>query len=109
MKELQCHRVFETDFGIDVKMDPVEVSDVYFFFFFFFMFLLFDLYSNGVLDLEEVKLATKRIMLVVADGIGLSPLQMILDDDGFLMIFQFLLLSLFAIVSLPISFEIVSL
>ena len=73
------------------------------------MFLLFDLYSNGVLDLEEVKLATKRIMLVMADEIGLSPLQMILDDDGFLMIFQFLLLSLFAIVSLPISFEIVSL
>ena len=33
MKELQCHRVFEIDFGIDVKTDLDEVSAIYFFMF----------------------------------------------------------------------------
>ena len=48
MKELQCrHRVFETDFGIDVKTDPDEVFVVY-----FFMFLQFHHNSNGLLELE---------------------------------------------------------
>ena len=75
MKELQCLRVF----GIDTKTDPDEVSTLY-----FFLFLQFDRDSNGVLDLEEFKSATKRIMLAMADGLGLSPLQMILEDDGFL-------------------------
>ena len=75
MKELQCLRVF----GIDTKTDPDEVSTLY-----FFLFLKFDRDSNGVLDLEEFKSATKRIMLAMADGLGLSPLQMILEDDGFL-------------------------
>ena len=75
MKELQCLRIF----GIDTKTDPDEVSTLY-----FFLFLQFDRDSNGVLDLEEFKSATKRIMLAMADGLGLSPLQMILEDDGFL-------------------------
>ena len=68
MKGLQCHGVFETDFGIDVKTDPYEVYVVY-----FFLFLQFDRDSNGVLDLE-FKSAMKRIMLDVANGLGLSPL-----------------------------------
>ena len=51
MKELQCLRVF----GIDTKTDPDEVSTLY-----FFLFLQFDRNSNGVLDLEEFKSATKR-------------------------------------------------
>ena len=37
-----------------------------------------------MLDLEEVKSTTKIIMLVMVDGLGLLPLQMILEDVGFL-------------------------
>ena len=79
LKELQCLRVFETDFGIDVKTDPDEVARVY-----CFLFLQFDRDSNGVLDFEEFKTATKRMMLAVADGLGLLPLQMILEEGSFL-------------------------
>ncbi|RVW61602.1 hypothetical protein CK203_065400 [Vitis vinifera] len=56
LKELQCLGVFETEFGIDVKTDPDE----------------------------EFKTATKRMMLAVADGLGLLPLQMILEEGSFL-------------------------
>ncbi|RVW61610.1 hypothetical protein CK203_065394 [Vitis vinifera] len=79
LKELQCLRVFETDFGIDVKTDPDEVAGSL-----LLLFSQFDRDSNGVLDFEEFKTATKRMMLAVADGLGLLPLQMILEEGSFL-------------------------
>ncbi|RVW69900.1 hypothetical protein CK203_059109 [Vitis vinifera] len=59
--------------------DPDEVAGVY-----CFLFSQFDRDSNGVLDFEEFKTATKRMMLAVADGLGLLPLQMILEEGSFL-------------------------
>lgn len=79
LKELQRLRLFETDFGIDVKTDPDEVAGVY-----CSLFMQFDHDSNGVLDLEEFKCVTKRMILAMADGLGLLPLQMILEEDSFL-------------------------
>ena len=69
MKELQCHRVFKIDFGIDVKTDQDEVYVVY-----FFMFLQFHRDLDGLLELEEFKSMMKRIRQVVADELGLSHL-----------------------------------
>ena len=69
MKELQCHRVFEIDFGIDVKTNLDEVYVIY-----FFMFLQFHHDLDGLLELEKFKLVMKRIRLVMADELGLSHL-----------------------------------
>ena len=53
-----------------MKTDPDEVYVIY-----FFLFLQFDRNSNSVLDLEDfIKSATKRMMLDVAEELGLLPL-----------------------------------
>ncbi|XP_076936557.1 uncharacterized protein LOC143603726 [Bidens hawaiensis] len=79
LKELQSLRMFETHFGIDVKPDPKELSQVY-----DSLFLQFDRNSNGTVDLEEFKAETKRMMLAMANDLGLLPVQMILGEDSFL-------------------------
>ncbi|KAG2715826.1 hypothetical protein I3843_03G257100 [Carya illinoinensis] len=79
LKELQCLRVFETHFGIDVKPDPDELARVY-----DSLFMQFDHDSNGTVDLVEFKEETKRMMLAVANGMGFLPVQMILEEDSFL-------------------------
>ncbi|KAG6662907.1 uncharacterized protein LOC122305440 [Carya illinoinensis] len=79
LKELQCLRVFETHFGIDVKPDPDELARVY-----DSLFMQFDHDSNGTVDLVEFKVETKRMMLAVANGMGFLPVQMILEEDSFL-------------------------
>ncbi|KAK8600258.1 hypothetical protein V6N13_059926 [Hibiscus sabdariffa] len=81
LKELQSLRVFETHFGIDVKMDPNELAYVY-----QSMFVQFDHDSNGTVDLEEFKSETKRMMLAMANGMGFLPVQMVLEEDSFLKI-----------------------
>ncbi|GMI71266.1 hypothetical protein like AT2G44310 [Hibiscus trionum] len=74
-------RVFETHFGIDVKMDPNELAHVY-----ESLFVQFDHDSNGTVDLEEFKSETKRIMLAMANGMGFLPVQMVLEEGSFLKI-----------------------
>ncbi|KAH0984005.1 hypothetical protein GBA52_011182 [Prunus armeniaca] len=79
LKELQSLRVFETHYGIDVKPDPEEIAHVY-----DSLFVQFDHDSNGAVDLEEFKAETKRMMLAMANGMGFLPVQMVLEEDGFL-------------------------
>ncbi|CAI9294836.1 unnamed protein product [Lactuca saligna] len=79
LKELQCLRMIETHFGVDVKTDPEELSHVY-----DSLFVQFDRDSNGTVDLEEFKAETKRMMLDMANDLGFLPVQMILDEDSFL-------------------------
>ncbi|XP_022136066.1 uncharacterized protein LOC111007849 [Momordica charantia] len=79
LRELQSLRVLETHFGIDVKPDPDEVSAVY-----GSLFLLFDRDCNGKVDLGEFMAETKKMMLAMANGIGLLPIQMVLEENGFL-------------------------
>ncbi|KAE8666221.1 Tata box associated factor ii 59 [Hibiscus syriacus] len=81
LKELQSLRVFETHFGIDVKMDPNELAHVY-----ESLFVQFDHDSNGTVDLEEFKSETKRMMLAMANGMGFLPVQMVLEEGSFLKI-----------------------
>ncbi|KAA0059111.1 hypothetical protein IC582_000511 [Cucumis melo] len=79
LKELQSLRVFETHFGIDTKPDPNELSSVY-----ASLFLQFDRDCNGKVDLGEFMAETKKMMLAMANGIGLSPVQMLLEENSFL-------------------------
>ncbi|PWA79724.1 EF-hand domain pair [Artemisia annua] len=79
LKELKTLRMIETHFGIDVKTDPEELSQVY-----DSLFVQFDRDSNGTVDLEEFKAETKRMMLDMATDLGFLPVQMILDEDSFL-------------------------
>ncbi|KAD6455189.1 hypothetical protein E3N88_09895 [Mikania micrantha] len=79
LKELQSLRMIETHFGIDVKSDPKEIAHVY-----DSLFVQFDRDSNGVVDLEEFKAETKRMMAAMANDLGFLPVQMILNKDSFL-------------------------
>ncbi|CAL0318846.1 unnamed protein product [Lupinus luteus] len=79
LKELQCLRVFETHFGIDVEPDPDELDRVY-----ESLFIQFDHNLNGTVDLEEFKEETKQMMLAMADGMGFLPVQMVLEQDSIL-------------------------
>ncbi|KAL8205311.1 hypothetical protein R6Q57_008862 [Mikania cordata] len=79
LKELQSLRMIETHFGIDVKPDPEELAHVY-----GSLFVQFDRDSNGVVDLEEFKAETKRMMVAMANDLGFLHVQMILDEDSFL-------------------------
>ncbi|XP_042479643.1 uncharacterized protein LOC122060574 [Macadamia integrifolia] len=78
-KELQSLRIFETHFGVDLKMDPDELAVVY-----RSLFLQFDHDSNGTVDLEEFMEETKGMMLAVVNGLGFLPIQMVLEQDSFL-------------------------
>ncbi|KAM3394255.1 hypothetical protein P3S68_003257 [Capsicum galapagoense] len=79
LQELQGLRVFDTHFGIDVKMDPNEVSRVY-----STIFFQFDHDSNGTVDFEEFKQEMKEMMVAMANGLGFLPVQMVLEENGFL-------------------------
>ncbi|KAJ6686838.1 CALCIUM-BINDING EF-HAND FAMILY PROTEIN-LIKE [Salix purpurea] len=79
LKELQCLRVFETHFGVDVETDPDELVRVY-----DSLFAQFDHDLNGTVDLEEFKSETKQMMLAMANGMGFLPVQMVLEEDSFL-------------------------
>ncbi|XP_038888629.1 uncharacterized protein LOC120078427 [Benincasa hispida] len=79
LKELQSLRVLETHFGIDTKPDPDELSSVY-----GSLFSQFDRDCNGKVDLGEFMAETKKMMLAMANGIGFSPVQMLLEENSFL-------------------------
>ncbi|KAK9084714.1 hypothetical protein Sjap_025125 [Stephania japonica] len=80
VKELEKLRVFETHFGVDVKSDHDEISGVY-----KLMFKQFDHNANGSVDFEEFEAETKNMMLAMANGLGFLPVQMVLEQDSFLM------------------------
>ncbi|KAJ4848540.1 hypothetical protein Tsubulata_050941 [Turnera subulata] len=79
LKELQGLRVFETHFGVDVKIDPDNLIGVY-----TSLFEQFDHDLNGTVDLEEFKAETKQMMLAIANGMGFLPVQMVLEEDSLL-------------------------
>ncbi|XP_022930660.1 uncharacterized protein LOC111437061 [Cucurbita moschata] len=79
LRELQSLRVFETHFGIDVKPDPDELSSVY-----GSLFLQFDRDCDGKVDVGEFMEETKKMMVAMANGIGFSPVQMVLEENSFL-------------------------
>ncbi|KMT02520.1 hypothetical protein BVRB_9g204600 [Beta vulgaris subsp. vulgaris] len=79
LMELRSLRVFETHFGIDVKVEAEELATTY-----GALFLHFDHDHNGAVDIQEFKAETKRMMLAVANGLGFLPVQMVLEKDSLL-------------------------
>ncbi|XP_054817992.1 uncharacterized protein LOC129317665 [Prosopis cineraria] len=74
LKELKRLRVFETHFGIDVKIEADEAGRVYDSLFVFVMSIMT---LNGGVDLREFEAETKKMMIAMAHGIGFVPLQMV--------------------------------
>ncbi|KAJ1442463.1 EF-Hand 1, calcium-binding site [Sesbania bispinosa] len=70
-------RLIETHFGIDVATPPEKLSKLY-----DSVFDGFDVDGSGTVDRTEFRSEMKKIMLAIADGLGSSPIQMVLEDDS---------------------------
>ncbi|XP_010243386.1 PREDICTED: uncharacterized protein LOC104587464 [Nelumbo nucifera] len=76
-KAFESFRLIESHFGIDVATPPDELTKLY-----DSIFDKFDCDNSGAVDLDEFRAEMKKIMLAIADGLGESPIQMALEDDG---------------------------
>ncbi|GMN33504.1 hypothetical protein TIFTF001_004203 [Ficus carica] len=80
LRELQGLRVLESgDIRVVRKPDPAKDEEVY-----HSLFVQFDRDSDGVVSLAEYMAEMKKMMLAIANGLGFSSVQMILDEDGLL-------------------------
>ncbi|KAI5341563.1 PREDICTED: Calcium-binding [Prunus dulcis] len=75
-KAFESLRLIEAHFGIDVATPPEQLTQLY-----DSIFDKFDADQSGTVDLEEFREEMKKIMLAIADGLGSSPIQMVLEDD----------------------------
>ncbi|KAJ0987539.1 hypothetical protein J5N97_005895 [Dioscorea zingiberensis] len=76
-RALETFRLFETHFGVDVVTPPAEITALY-----DSIFNQFDLDQSGSVDRDEFRSEMRRIMLAIADGLGSSPIQVAVEDDG---------------------------
>ncbi|KAH7544798.1 hypothetical protein FEM48_Zijuj01G0024400 [Ziziphus jujuba var. spinosa] len=74
-KAFESMRLLETHFGIDVATPPEELTQLY-----NSIFDGFDCDRSNTVDLEEYRSEMKKILLAIADGLGSSPIQMVLED-----------------------------
>ncbi|XP_015900924.3 uncharacterized protein LOC107434000 [Ziziphus jujuba] len=74
-KAFESMRLIETHFGIDVATPPEELTQLY-----NSIFDGFDCDRSNTVDLEEYRSEMKKILLAIADGLGSSPIQMVLED-----------------------------
>ncbi|XP_008806344.1 uncharacterized protein LOC103719057 [Phoenix dactylifera] len=80
LKELMSLRVLEIHFGVDgVELSPDELLLLY-----RGLFARFDHDGNGTVDLEEFRTEMREMMLAVANGLGFSPVQMVVEEGSFL-------------------------
>lgn len=70
-------RLIETHFGVDVATAPEELTKLY-----DSIFEKFDCDHSGTVDLEEFRNEMRKILLAIADGLGFSPIQIAIEDDG---------------------------
>ncbi|KAM0977561.1 hypothetical protein ACFX2C_013643 [Malus domestica] len=75
-KAFKSLRLIEAHFGIDVATPREQLTRLY-----DSIFDKFDSNQSGTVDLEEFREEMKKIMLAIADGLGSSPIQMVLEDD----------------------------
>ncbi|KAI3908268.1 hypothetical protein MKX01_027290 [Papaver californicum] len=75
-KAFESLRLIESHFGTDVATPPEELSQLY-----DSIFEKFDCDHSGTIDIDEFRAEMKKIMLAVADGLGFSPIQMVIEDD----------------------------
>lgn len=72
----QSMRLIETHFGLDDVTPVDELHRLY-----DSIFDGFDLDRSGFVDTSEFRAEMKKILLAIADGLGSSPIQMVLEDD----------------------------
>ncbi|RZS16428.1 hypothetical protein BHM03_00048419 [Ensete ventricosum] len=48
------------------------------------LFGRFDCDGSGAVDLEEFRVEMREVMLVVANGLGFRPIQMVVEEGSFL-------------------------
>ncbi|EXB75452.1 hypothetical protein L484_002674 [Morus notabilis] len=72
----QSMRLIETHFGLDVATPNDELARLY-----DTIFDSFDGDRSGAVDPAEFRAEIRNILLAIADGLGSSPIQMILEDD----------------------------
>ncbi|VVB03340.1 unnamed protein product [Arabis nemorensis] len=75
-KAFESMRLLESHFGVDVVTPPDELTKLY-----DSIFEKFDTDQSDTVDLEEFRSEMKKIVLAIADGLGSSPITMVLDDD----------------------------
>ena len=72
----QSMRLIETHFGLDVTTPIDELARLY-----DSIFDSFDCDRSGAVDPAEFRAEMRNILLAIADGLGSSPIQMVLEDD----------------------------
>ncbi|XP_010257521.1 PREDICTED: uncharacterized protein LOC104597589 [Nelumbo nucifera] len=75
-KAFESFRLIETHYGSDVATQPDDLTQLY-----DAIFEKFDCDRNGTIDRDEFRSEMKKIMLAIADGLGDSPIQMVIEDD----------------------------
>nr|GLL34523.1 uncharacterized protein LOC109156040 [Ipomoea trifida]GMD34876.1 Calcium-binding EF hand family protein [Ipomoea batatas] len=75
-KAFESFRLNETHFGVDAATPPEDLPKLY-----DSIFEKFDLDKSGSIDRDEFKSEMKKIMLAIADGLGSSPIQMVLEES----------------------------
>ncbi|KAL4352282.1 hypothetical protein GQ457_06G011340 [Hibiscus cannabinus] len=75
-KAFESLRLLESHFGVDVVTPPEQLTQLY-----NSIFDRFDCDGSGTVDLQEFRSEMKKILLAIADGLGSSPIQMVLEDD----------------------------
>lgn len=80
-KELMSLRVLGSHFG---GMDEPSVSHEEAVQLYQGLFEQFDKDGDGMVDLEEFRGEMKEVMLAVANGLGLVPVQMVVEEGSFL-------------------------
>lgn len=75
-KAFESFRLNETHFGVDAATPPEDLPKLY-----DSIFEKFDLDQSGSIDRDEFKSEMKKIMLAIADGLGSSPIQMVLEES----------------------------
>ncbi|XP_065870749.1 uncharacterized protein [Euphorbia lathyris] len=76
-KAFESFRLIESHFGIDVATTPDQLTQLY-----DSIFEKFDCDKSGTIDADEFKGEIKNILMAIADGLGSSPIQMILEDNS---------------------------
>eukprot|EP01018_Ginkgo_biloba_P005156 Gb_13659 [translate_table: standard] len=78
-KAFESLRLLESHFGMEVQSTPEQLNELY-----NSVFDRFDTDHNNKVDLNEFRSEMKKIMLAIADGLGVSPIQLVLEEDSLL-------------------------
>jgi hypothetical protein len=77
--ELMALRVREAHFGTDEPAAAAELADLY-----GALFARFDRDGDATVDLDEFRAEMREVMLAVARGLGVLPVQMVVEEGSLL-------------------------